>query len=269
MSEGNVPHLHTLISISHKAGDGINTILEKIDKAACDAYHPLSYKDQDYQQVFLFHKLRGVAVAELTHWIFGLPSIDTTCHHIVTCPLTASPKFPTLEEMLQNLRVAFSSDAVPGDSQDNGVYGIQIMIDELELEMRMQWDAKSNTILGLCREHSRHIETQFLSMTQAIAIQDALAIKKLHLASEVCAGLSPHTITNWLTSYQATVTAVGIFTENPHLYGAQPFVISGTDKTEDVPSQMKLIGTAMKAVSLKSKYICGILYSIASDRDSR
>ena len=106
-------------------------------------------------------------------------------------------------------------------------------------------------------------------MTQAITIRDVLAAKKLHLASEVHAGLSPHTITNWLISYQATVIAVGILAENPHLYGAQPFVISGMDKTEDVPSQTKLIGMAMKAVSLKSKDIHSILYNIASDRDSR
>ena len=220
MSEGNVPHLHTLVSISCKAGDSINAILEKIDKAARDAYHPLSYKDQDYQQVFLFHKLGGVTVAKLAHWIFGLPSIDTTRHHIITCPLTASPKFPTLKEMLQNLRVTFSSDAVPADPQDDGIYGIQIMIDELKLKTRMRWDAKSNTILGLCREHSKHIETKFLSMTQAIAIRDVLAAKKLHLASEVHAGLSPHTITNWLISYQATIITVGILAKNPHLYGA-------------------------------------------------
>ena len=138
VSEGNVPHLHTLISVSHKAGDSINTILKKIDKAAHDMYCPLSYKDQDYQQVFLFHKLGGVAVAELTHRIFGLPSIDTTHHHIVTHPLTASPKFPTLKEMLQNLGVTFSSDTVLADPQDDGIYGIQIMIDELKLETRMQ-----------------------------------------------------------------------------------------------------------------------------------
>lgn len=191
VSEGNVPRIHTLVSISRKAGDSINTILEKIDKAARDAYRPLSYKEQDYQQVFLFHKLGGVAVAELAHRIFGLPSIDTTRRHIVTRPLTASPQFPTLEEMLQNLEISFSSDAVPVDSQDDGVYGIQIMIDELKLETRMRWDAKSNSILGLCREHSKHIETKFLSMTQAIAIRDALATGKLHLASEVCAVLSP------------------------------------------------------------------------------
>lgn len=269
VSKGNIPRLYTLVSISHKAGDSIHTILEKIDKAVHDVYCPLSYRDQDYQQVFLFHKLGGVMVAELAHQIFGLPSIDMTCHHIITCPLTASPKFPTLKEMLLNLRVAFLSDAVPAYSQDDGIYGIQIMIDELKLETRMQWDAKSNTILGLCREHSKHIEMKFLSMTQAVTIQDVLTAKKLHLASEVHASLSPHTTTNWLTSYQATIITVGILAKNPHLYGAQPFMISGMDKTEDVPSQMKLIGTAMNAVSLKSKDIHGILYSIALDGDSR
>ena len=78
VGEGKVARLHTLVSVSQKVGNGIYSILEKINQAVQDVYHPLSYEEHDYQQLFLFHKLRGVTVADLAHHAFGLPSIKTT-----------------------------------------------------------------------------------------------------------------------------------------------------------------------------------------------
>ena len=70
---------------------------------------PLSYEEHNYQQLFLFHKLRGVAVAELAHCVFGLHSIETTWCHIVMKPLIALPRRPTLPKMLDNLNHTFST----------------------------------------------------------------------------------------------------------------------------------------------------------------
>jgi hypothetical protein len=67
VSEGKVARMHTLVSISRKAGNSIYAILENYNCAVHDIYHPLSYEERDYQQLFLFHKLRGVTVAELAH----------------------------------------------------------------------------------------------------------------------------------------------------------------------------------------------------------
>ena len=64
VSEGNVPWMHTLVAVSWKAGDSIYAILNKYNHVAQDVFQPLSYEECDYQQVFLFHKLGGVTVAE-------------------------------------------------------------------------------------------------------------------------------------------------------------------------------------------------------------
>jgi hypothetical protein len=72
----------------------------------------MSYEEQDFQSVFLFRKLGGVAVAELAHCAFGLPSIGTTHCHIVTQPLVASLKMPTIAEMTQNLEHVFPKPEV-------------------------------------------------------------------------------------------------------------------------------------------------------------
>jgi hypothetical protein len=53
------------------------------------------------------------------------------------------------------------------------------------------------------------------------------------------------------------------------VYGARPFVISGTCKREDVLSQKLLIERACQALKEKASEIGGRLYSITSDGDSR
>ena len=164
--------MHTLVSISRKAGDSIYAILDKYHRAAQDVFRPLSYEEQDYQQVFLFHKLGGVAVAELAHHAFGLPSIETTRRHITTRPLIASTKMPTVVEMAQNLNQAFPP--CTGAVAVRRKCGFQLMVDELKLESHKHWDARTNQILGICREHSTPYSLEFQSMAQAVALRDGI-----------------------------------------------------------------------------------------------
>jgi hypothetical protein len=85
---------------------------------------------------------------------------------------------PTLPEMLDNLNHTFPTPS--GSRSDlethQPMLGIQIMVDELKLETQMRWDARSNNILGVCREHSKEYSLEFQSMDQA---------GDVHLASEV------------------------------------------------------------------------------------
>ena len=72
-----------------------------------------------------------------------------------------------------------------------------------------------------------------------------------------------------LTHVKATVLAVGVFSDDPHLYSARPFAVSGTCKREHVLLQKSLLENACKALTQKAPDIAGRLYSIASDGDSR
>lgn len=268
VGEGKVPRMHSLVSISRKAGDSIYAILEKYDQAVHQVYRPMSYEEQDFQRVFLFHKLGGVAVAELAHRTFGLPSIGTTRRHIVTQPLVASPKMPTIAEMTQNLEHAFPKpevSAILSTGRCRG--GFQMMADEIKTETRMRWDARTNMILGICREHGKTYGLEFKSMAQAFALRDGIANNKVHLATEVSCLHFSHQQSE-LVLYKATVLAVSVFSDDPRLYGARPFVISGTCKREEVPSQT-LLKNACEALSAKSPDICRRLYSLASDGDTK
>jgi hypothetical protein len=106
VGEGNLKHIHRLVSVSRKAGDSIYTILDKCNRAVHGLYHPKSYEEREFQQMFLLHKLGGVAVAEIAHRAFNLPSITVTQQRINTHPLIAFPKMPTDSEMMQNLEHA-------------------------------------------------------------------------------------------------------------------------------------------------------------------
>lgn len=81
-------------------------------------------------------KLGGVAAAELAHHSFGLPSIETTCRHIATEPLIASPKMPTHPEMAENLSHTFPS-STSSSSIAHCKGGFQIMVDEIKCEEHM------------------------------------------------------------------------------------------------------------------------------------
>jgi hypothetical protein len=135
VGEGNIKGIHRLVSVSRKAGESIYTILDKCSRAVQNVYHPKSYQEREFQQLFLFHKLGGVAVAEIAHRAFGLPSIEATRRRINTKPLVASPKMPTITEMIQNLDHAF-----PQSSRTSVGWkgGFQLMADELKLETRMR-----------------------------------------------------------------------------------------------------------------------------------
>jgi hypothetical protein len=181
IGEGNVKGIHRLVAVSRKAGESIYTILDKCNRAVRDLYHPKSYEERQFQQLFLLHKLGGVAVAEIAHRALGLPSIEATRRRINTQPLVASPKMPTDPEMMQNLEHAFPHDQAPATRKG----GFQLMADELKLECRMRWDPRTDNILGVCREHGKRYGLKFRSMAQAIALRDGIQDEDVHLASEV------------------------------------------------------------------------------------
>ncbi|KIM77193.1 hypothetical protein PILCRDRAFT_91242 [Piloderma croceum F 1598] len=131
------------------------------------------------------------------------------------------------------------------------IHGVQIGADELKLEHCMHWKPCKNVILGIFHEHSEWFGLEFCSMAQAYTLRDSIQNGFIHLASE------------------ATVLAVMVFSDDPHLCSAQPFVISGMCKHKDVNSQQELLETACTAMCQKLWDIRLQLYSIASDGDSR
>jgi hypothetical protein len=135
VAKGDVPRLHSLVTTQLKNGGSIFTILDKISKACTQVYHPKNYSDADYQQLFLFHKLGGVTVAELAHCTRGLPSINATWRYIKPQQLTPFPKMPTLIEMSSNPEISYPSSSMPSPATRK--VGCHSMADKIKIESRM------------------------------------------------------------------------------------------------------------------------------------
>jgi hypothetical protein len=82
VGKGDIPRIHRLVATAQTNGSSIYSIMEKINLASRQAYHPKAYSEKEFQRLFLFHKLGGAIVAELAHRTCGLPSIDATRRHI-------------------------------------------------------------------------------------------------------------------------------------------------------------------------------------------
>jgi hypothetical protein len=59
------------------------------------------------------------------------------------------------------------------------------MIDEIKVEECTCWDAITNLILGLCREHTKHLSMNFCSIEDARAALQAILDGAAHHAKEV------------------------------------------------------------------------------------
>jgi hypothetical protein len=97
---------------------------------------------------------------------------------------------PSLDEMIENLRISFrmaTTADVPASNHADRPRGpgYQEMADELKVESRLRWVASRNIILGRCREHIQPYLVEFCTMDQPQALSEGIRDKHLHFATEV------------------------------------------------------------------------------------
>ncbi|KAH9034598.1 hypothetical protein EDB85DRAFT_1863906 [Lactarius pseudohatsudake] len=255
MSEGSVNHqtsptlLDALLRAGLNRGLGVRGMMELLDRARKGLYKPKNFTEEEMSRGLLFLRLGGARVARLAHQALGAPSLSTLRHGSNAIALQASLSpcagFPTKSEIQRNIRVAFKN------WHGNARCGYILMIDEIKVEERMQWDPSTNGILGLCREHTGHVGLEFCSMSDPRALVHGILVGEIHHASE------------------ATVFSIGILSEDRHAWGSWPFIVTGTCKREDHDRHAELISTVIEACNAESSIIGCPLFSIASDGESR
>lgn len=167
------------------AGSSIFAILERIDKAAKQKYHPHGYLQADFERCYFIYKLGGHAAVSIAHG-FGVPSIDAMKHHIASQPLQSSAGYPTKAELVANLNHCYPNSMSPPSFDPSApVHGMSMQIDEIKVQECLQWDPDTNKILGVCHEHGSSIALKFQSMIQADALLQSLQKDLVHLATEV------------------------------------------------------------------------------------
>lgn len=183
----DIPRIRTALAVQTENGAGIFGLLRTVDRAAIEVYKPKLYQMSEYQRTYLFWKLGGVFAANLGHRTMGLPSIDSARRHVATEPMRVSPGRPTVIEMESNLRIGFKSWKPPVHERKVIRYAASLPIDEIKVQERLRWEAATNLIIGLCREHCPAFALEFRSMQQADHILEGLRSEpqRVHLAAEV------------------------------------------------------------------------------------
>ena len=162
LSTQHIPCIDCVLHVTFNHGRGIHSMLELIKKAAEGMYHPKSFDEEDNLQALLFLWLGGACVADITHCIFGTPSVSVIRTHTTIPQILPLPGFPTCSELEQNIAACFEGLLdILGTSGQNA-YAI-LMFDELAIEKRPQWDGKSNKVLGVCCEHGQGTSLEFTS----------------------------------------------------------------------------------------------------------
>ncbi|KAF8327198.1 uncharacterized protein EI90DRAFT_2928786 [Cantharellus anzutake] len=245
VSECSAPRINHLVHSALRKKHGINEIIRLIGRAAMGTYKP-RYTEEEHLMSVVLYRLGGARVAEFAHAALGTPGLTVTRRHCTTSIL-ASPAFPTLDELTSNIASAYSIDAPSGSR----VTGLICMVDEIKVEETLDWCSRTNSVIGLCREHSQPMAHVFNNIDDAHLIFDDLANKKVHFGTE------------------ATVAAIGALTRKHREYIARPFLISATCKGEDASKHAELLHVALRACSRKMDTTKGRVYCIASDGESR
>jgi hypothetical protein len=248
MSEGTVNRLDALLRAGLNRGMGVRGMLEMLDRARKGLYKPKNFTGEEMSCGLLFLRLGGACVASLAHQTLGSPTLSTLCYgsaaRSTVTSLSPSAGFPTKSEIQCNIRAAFKN------SCGNAGCGYVLMIDEIKVEERMQWDPSTNKIMGLCCEHTEHVGLEFFSMSDANALVHGILRGEIHHASEV----SHYSIDNisiahmdTCVRWQATVFSIGILSDNRHVWGLWPFIVTGTCKWENCDRHARLISTVIEA----------------------
>ena len=179
-----VERVERLIRRSIAQNCGIRKCLELLDKAAQQVYRTRNYTEEDELRGLLLWRLGGGRVADIAHRSLGLPSVSTLRRRTLIPRLTPSSGPPTRDEVISNMMACTS--VIKDVLKTSHIVHQVLMFDELKVEEHPRWDDKSNNIIGVCREHSKHASLQYTSKDEVDLLFSQIIDGKVHLASNVC-----------------------------------------------------------------------------------
>jgi hypothetical protein len=123
-----IPWIDRVLRVGFKNGMGIHTMLDLIKKAAEGTYYPKGFDEEEDLQALLFLCLGGAHVADITHYIFGTPSVSTI-HSRTTVPqILPLPTFPTHHKVLKNIALMFEGIPDMMKASRNLLHGIFVTL---------------------------------------------------------------------------------------------------------------------------------------------
>lgn len=204
----------------------------------------------NYQLQNLVLTMGGPKLAYTVAKALHLPSIHTTQTHSHYPHILASIGFPTCKDISDNLHALHNSCVLWKSGETPPKRGFSIMIDEIALEERPRYDTSRDAVIGFAWETDMECDLSTVTVDTIHAAADALNEKRISYAKE------------------ATVASLAAFGE--HNYSPAAILLSGTNKTEAVAWQHKLIQQLVDIyISSPVGQDCyGQLFSISTDGDA-
>ncbi|KAI0026869.1 hypothetical protein K488DRAFT_75011 [Vararia minispora EC-137] len=211
-----LPNVDQALRVAMRQGMSASSILQVVTDVSMGKYKPKGFMDDNYR----------IALILLLHAIAAV------------LPLQASPMTPSIEDVVQNVDMAFGPLLYRAAAIWRPVHRT-VRVDKITTEAHLRWNDATNHVLGICREHigKRDVEV---------------------LVEEVKRKVIHHTV-------EATVCAVTLLSPDTWLGSAQPIAVSGTCKAEKVLEHRKLLQTMLDGIAA-AKALQGIrIVCYASD----
>jgi hypothetical protein len=258
ITSNNIPRLTRLLSVSYRHGSGAKAITTQIQRAIDGLYSPQGgFTGRDLDVAFLSQAMGGRRLLHTLGKSHGLPSEATVRHNTVIPRLLPSVGVPSKEEIQQNISAFLDPAIKPLSTPVNDLLpGNILRFDGVSIQKKCRYCPKRGMILGLCREHSRNMNTHVGTDSTVIGkLWDALESNKAD--SKVCWGS------------EATVVVVAPYGKTEH-YSPIPLVLSPTDKSEKAEELCKWMQTTIDVWNRHQNGTKqhGPLWSIASDGDA-
>ena len=207
VSQCDALHVNVLVQSTLWKKHGIREIIHPLTRATLGTYCP-QYTEEQHLMSMVLYQLGGTRVAEFTHAALGTPGLSTVWKHCMTSIL-ASSVFPKMDKLMWNIESAYEHSA----RSAQGMVGLICMFDEIKVEEGLDWCPQTNSIIGLCWEHSSPSLYIFSNLDDAQVICEDLQEQHIHLGTgeldaplsdkqETDKGISGNCQSNWCTYWK-------------------------------------------------------------------
>ncbi|KAI0067932.1 hypothetical protein BV25DRAFT_1911795 [Artomyces pyxidatus] len=248
VATGDVPRLQQLVKQGLKNHASIPAIIHKIEEACSGVYNARGYNATDFDMALMVLRLGGRKLLYALNHHIALPSLRALRRAHIFIKLMPSVGTPSVGEILFNIRSIFGPKVSGLDPVRPYRSGMSVLWDEVNEENAACYIEHLDSVGGLCREHSCHVNLRLKTYENALSLAAALADGDVHYGKE------------------ASVVAMASY--GTILRGAFPVLVSPTCKQETPKESAALLQKVLDAWSEGGEASFGPVWSFASDGDA-
>ncbi|KAH9833218.1 uncharacterized protein C8Q71DRAFT_712933, partial [Rhodofomes roseus] len=259
LASNDVKRLRQLLTVSLRNGSSPRYLLAQLQRAIAGVYKPRGpggrFDTRELEIAFLAKALGGPRLLYALNKSLGLPSPSTVNETYPVPELLPCVKSPTNHEVFGNVGRLMAPEVKPPAPvyASNKRAGLIAMFDGVSIEEKCRYLPASDSVVGLCREHSADIGTRVTSIEDVEAIEHALhgETPKCHYGKD------------------ATIGAVAPYARTDH-YSATPLFASPSCKTEvgnDLGVWLRTFLDAWKSHPYGER-LQGPIWSVGSDGEA-